>query len=1297
MPMSPYPFNGRQSFPRSPNSALKSPSRRSTPFLAGSAEFFGKSVGVAGGMGMSSMQGALAVIPEDLAAIEADVGRLNLSAAGLGDRAVRFVIDGRDPGVLDEIKIHGKWALGTSLQFSGPAYYAHIMLRRRALVHMQQWRPAVIYRFAAVMDAVREASGQYFGKADPKAPRWLRTLFAVLAENQRGGRYDPAPDPLLNRFFVMERVEELLEAAGEPKAGLLHLLYCPVDYDTAGLSYRIEGLADFLAANVDLVAATFAHLHAEGRERLINDLGRLGLGIAPYFDVVFRGAIGSSKTVRKAARAVLQDAAPEALMERAAKTLSGGATDERREAVDVLALLVGAPARDMLASHAAGEKSKPVRDAIAAAIVRIDAAPHHTGPGARSGAATLRALDGAPIEIPPVPELPPDTPLPAELLQPIATQIAPFNKALARYNAEQEERAKTNSWGAQHYPLLQEDGAAARFLAVLNGETEEDAGPINVIMSEWIGHVLKWDRTPYLDLFARPEVTPWHLLRLVRRYLAHRSSLFAMFDMETPFPAIRALRTRLEDGLDFRVVARILDALGEPADNAARMALGASWRTEYAGLDCATMHLYFLEHIDLVEEALGLRPQSGQFHLDEKAGLRLLAWLPQVPEQFVTPLLDLALGPRKQARGPARAILVAARDIDDRIIARLADAKREIRSTAAEWIGERGLKQAAPQLEKLLKTEKSESGRAAVITALARLGEDISEHFSEKALQAEAEKGLAKASLKSLEWFPFAALPELRWQSGARVPPVVVKWWVVLAEKLKDPAGNALFELYLDRLLPEDAERFGLFLLQAFIERDTTTCSEEEALVAAKQSADQAQQYWQRWQSQQGSGSPSAYPFDYDQTFAAAKAAKLREHLHSCSENRGLLGLTSRAPGAQAAALVRRYLKDHGNKVNQSKALLTGLARNRSPAAIQVVLAAAHRLKQKTVQALAKELVEGIADESGWTADELADRTIPSAGFDEGREMDLDCGEGRMFRALYRGEGRIDLLNPNGRAVKSLPDARREDEKETIAGAKKQLAAARKEIKQVEDLQRQRLYEAMCIERKWEPETWSGCLLNHPVVGLLCQRLIWVAVDKDDAVVASFRPLEDGSLTNHDDETVDLADAAFVKLAHQALLPEAGAKSWLLHCSDYEVRPLFEQFGKVVLSLDAKSKKATVIEDRQGWMIDNLKLQGIAGKFSYDRGDVSDGAGFSDYIKRFEGIGIRAVIEFSGSYVGANTAFPCALIGLRFQRMAANRRPKDLPLAEVPPVLLSEAWGDFHAIAAAGSGFDAEWEKKRFY
>ncbi|MEL6198382.1 MAG: hypothetical protein AAFT19_11075, partial [Pseudomonadota bacterium] len=54
---------------------------------------------------------------------------------------------------------------------------------------------------------------------------------------------------------------------------------------------------------------------------------------------------------------------------------------------------------------------------------------------------------------------------------------------------------------------------------------------------------------------------------------------------------------------------------------------------------------------------------------------------------------------------------------------------------------------------------------------------------------------------------------------------------------------------------------------------------------------------------------------------------------------------------------------------------------------------------------------------------------------------------------------------------------------------------------------------------------------------------------------------------------------------------------------------------------------------------------------------------------------------------------PAALISLSFERPGRGGRTAGVPLSEVPPVLLSEAWCDYHAMAAQAS-FDAAWRKK---
>src|SRR5262249_59821006 len=109
------------------------------------------------------------------------------------------------------------------------------------------------------------------------------------------------------------------------------------------------------------------------------------------------------------------------------------------------------------------------------------------------------------------------------------------------------------------------------------------------------------------------------------------------------------------------------------------------------------------------------------------------------------------------------------------------------------------------------------------------------------------------------------------------------------------------------------------------------------------------------------------------------------------------------------------YLKAHGQRTSQASALLEMLAAKADPVALQVVIAAATRLKQKGVQKFAGELITKVAEARDWTLDELADRTVPTAGFDEDGVLALPCGEGgKIYEArLDAGLGTI-VRKPSG-------------------------------------------------------------------------------------------------------------------------------------------------------------------------------------------------------------------------------------------------------------------------------------------
>jgi len=363
--------------------------------------------------------------------------------------------------------------------------------------------------------------------------------------------------------------------------------------------------------------------------------------------------------------------------------------------------------------------------------------------------------------------------------------------------------------------------------------------------------------------------------------------------------------------------------------------------------------------------------------------------------------------------------------------------------------------------------------------------------------------------------------------------------------------------------------------------------------------------------------------------------------------------------------------------------------------ATQLLLSVGSRFRTKGIQEEANKLAKALAERNEWTVAELADRTIPTAGLDDEGVLALDFGP-RQFKARLTKDLEFVLADAEGKAVKSLPDARKDDDAEKTAKAKKLFSAARKELKSVVAAQIDRLYEAMCTQRVWPFEEWDLYLNRHPIVKHHCQRLVWAVVIEDKAT-ALFRPLPDGSLTGAADEPIELQPDARIRLAHECLVTQEQSLAWRQHLKDYEVAPLFEQLGRPYFELREGRILDDELTDFRGHLIEAFKLRGRAGKLGYTRGQAQDGAWFIDYHKQFPTLGMKAIIEFTGNGLPEENR-TVALISFYIERVAMENETGGsigkIPLGDVPAVLLSECWNDLRQIAAEGSGFDPDWEKK---
>jgi hypothetical protein len=237
----------------------------------------------------------------------------------------------------------------------------------------------------------------------------------------------------------------------------------------------------------------------------------------------------------------------------------------------------------------------------------------------------------------------------------------------------------------------------------------------------------------------------------------------------------------------------------------------------------------------------------------------------------------------------------------------------------------------------------------------------------------------------------------------------------------------------------------------------------------------------------------------------------------------------------------------------------------------------------------------------------------------------------------------------------------------------------------------------MCLQRNWKFQDWNAFLHRHPIVGRYCQRLVWAVFD-GEKMTLTFRPLDDGTLSGCQDQEVKVSGDALVRLAHDCNTPSEIGQQWRQHFLDYEVAPLFEQFGKPGYALSQANADSTEIRDFEGHIVEAFKLRARATGLQYVRGPTGDGGWFFDYRKSFPSLGLETVIQFSGNRLPEENE-PVALVTLYFSPYGQSRPDTDLaepklPLKDVPAVLLSECWNDIRQMAAEGNGYDPEWQKK---
>lgn len=1223
-----------------------------------------------------------------------DLSRLNKLGGKLGDKAADYVKTGNGGTVLATLS-------NTNIPDDilwPPAYStdnkpAISRKRQTFFLDADPYDTSLMARYAEVLAAARQQNDGY-GLAGPKTCDQRMRVFLGQAFLGALGNENQWPRKPRKALVTGLTPDKALEIGGKldiaPKDVATILLWDTQSWEIInGEHYRaLIDLKAFISENPKLVVETSNQLDAASRASLVDTLKKFSLSNQePFLSLVFDFAGNSAKSVRESALNALL-ALPEDIVEQRAISLLGtGNVSVRAGMVGLLGKLGSENAKAALQEHLKTEKTARIASSIENVLAALGATTELVGGSQSEDDITgYTAIDGERVAIPGV-RLVEDDPT----MQFDQKKRREVEQAILAYNEDAlkvNEKLKKQRWGHWHI-VKSPTKLADQIMDLFNTGKCAKASH----HQEHPFHFLK-QRMPKLFNEMMGQIPLKRQMRIASQ-IGYGRTFHINYFLSNAAPAsvigwfastegdIRSLEDILiNDGHEVSIGSWRTKTKERPHQKGdllyAFMPEDSWYAPDLSGFSNEALWPYVAENFPIMDQALGLAPKD-KITFNKAQAVRLLQRLPKTPLRYFGPLLEIATGESKTGRAEARDLLADVKQVDERLIDLLNDSRQAIRAGAAEWLAARGHKDAVKPIKARLKKEKSELARAALLTALQDLGEDLSSFVGPTALIKEAEAGLKKAKLDKLSWLGLDHLPKLKWKNGKAVPGEVVKWWVFVANKLKQPGGNALFEIYLDQLDPASAQDLSNWVFDSWITYDTKQPDEAEGIAYAKANVKQSFAEWSKWWKD----------LTEEATFQMLKRGVTSRYLNSGAANKGILALATRVPPARAADQVRQYLRKHGSRTSQTTSLLELMAAKGDAVSMQVVISAATRLKQKGVQAKAGEMVEAVAEARGWTMQELADRTIPTAGLDDDGIVELPCGpDAKLYQARLGDDLQIFVMNPDGKVIKSLPSGDDDNTKES----KKQLSTSKKEIKQVIKAQSDRLYEALCAERSWPVSDWVRDFEQHPVMRRLIERVVWLGLDKDSKIQTAFRPTADGDFTDVEDNPVDPSEFAFVRLAHGALLDDTQGSAWKEHLNDYEVKPLFSQFDRPLLRLAEDMKSADEIDDRKGWVTDAFTIRSAANKLSYERGEALDGGFFCEYVKQFKSANILAVIEFSGNGLPEENV-AAALKTLHFTTKYSGYNAQKLPLKDVPPVLLSECWNDYREMVSKGK-FDPDWEKK---
>lgn len=197
------------------------------------------------------------------------------------------------------------------------------------------------------------------------------------------------------------------------------------------------------------------------------------------------------------------------------------------------------------------------------------------------------------------------------------------------------------------------------------------------------------------------------------------------------------------------------------------------------------------------------------------------------------------------------------------------------------------------------------------------------------------------------------------------------------------------------------------------------------------------------------------------------------------------------------------------------------------------------KLKFASAQKLILKALDRVAEREGIPRDQIEEMSVPSYGLDKVGFGEEQLGE-YTARLIVSSSGntspcKLVWVNPKGKEVKSVPAAIKEQFPDEL----KELKASVKDINKMLPVQRDRI-DGMFLERRsWDLQTWRQRYLDHPLIGTIGRRLIWVFTSGENQTAAAWLA--------HDPKDAVHANGRLVRVDGSSFEPESGSTVSIWH------------------------------------------------------------------------------------------------------------------------------------------------------